>query len=190
MNDMTRMTAGVAEGAMDSNGKRNDDGDRDAVQARQIAQFGGAGLPGGEGDRETAEALSFRVPGNSAEGREPPPQKLQRFLELAVTGIITMAATLALVTALSPSHHTGAKPIVVLDADRAAATFVRSPGISDLDEAAFGDAVTRFHGALLKEMLRYGAKTGTVVLSSSAVLAGEVPDVTDLLTQNAMRSVK
>lgn len=133
-------------------------------------------------------APSSPVPGTSSEAQRS--QKLQRFLELAVTGIISMAATLALVTALSPSHHAGSKPLAVLDADRAAETFVRSPGISDLDEQAFGDAVTRFHGALLKEMLRYGAKTGTVVLSNSAVLAGEVPDVTDLLTQNAIRRMK
>ena len=44
--------------------------------------------------------------------------------------------------------------------------------------------------SLLKEMLRYGAKTGTVVLSSSAVLAGDITDVTDLLTQGAMRGMK
>ena len=150
-------------------------------------------VAGGSAGLEATEQVLTAPPPSSLPERSPAtqaPQKLQRFLELAVTGIISMAATLALVTALSPSHHQGAKPLVVLDADRAAEAFVRSPGISDLDEQAFGDAVTRFHGALLKEMLRYGAKTGTVVLSSSAVLAGDVTDVTDLLTQGAMRGMK
>lgn len=145
-------------------------------------------------DRDLADQSPTATPSNFLPGASssttPAPQKLQRFLELAVTGIISMAATLALVTALSPSHNQGAKPLVILDADRAAETFVRAPGIADLDETAFVDAVTRFHGALLKEMLRYGAKTGTVVLSSAVVLAGEVPDVTDLLTQNAIRGMK
>ena len=152
----------------------------------------GAVAGGSAGPDATEQVLTAAPPPSLPEPSLTPqaPQNLQRFLELAVTGIISMAATLALVTALSPSHHQGAKPLVMLDADRAAETFVRSPGISDLDEQAFGDAVTRFHGALLKEMLRYGAKTGTVVLSSSAVLAGDVTDVTDLLTQSALRGLK
>lgn len=151
-------------------------------------------VAGGSAGPDAAEQVLTAAPPSSlpepASLAPQAPQNLQRFLELAVTGIISMAATLALVTALIPSHHQGAKPLVVLDADRAAETFVRSPGISNLDEQAFGDAVTRFHGALLKEMLRYGAKTGTVVLSSSAVLAGDVTDVTDLLTQSAIRGMK
>lgn len=116
--------------------------------------------------------------------------KMQKFMELAVTGILSMAATLALVTSLTPGHHAGAKPIVTLDADRAAAAFVRSPGIADLDEQGFTEAVTKFHSALLKEMLTYGAKTGTVVMSSASVFAGDVPDVTDLLTQAAIVRAK
>lgn len=114
--------------------------------------------------------------------------KMQKFMELAVTGILSMAATLALVTSLGPAHK--GRPIVTLDADRAAAAFVRSPGIADLDEAAFSEAVTRFHSALLKEMLTYGEKTGSVVLSSTAVLAGPATDVTDLLTQAAIKRAK
>lgn len=136
----------------------------------------------------TVAAAKPAEPSKVGSGMDLP--KMQRFMELAVTGILSMAATLALVTALSPGQGAGGKPVVVLDADRAAETFVRSPGIADLDEHSFGDAVTRFHGALLKEMLRYGAKSGRIVLSSSSVLAGDVADVTDLLTQNALRGMK
>jgi hypothetical protein len=38
--------------------------------------------------------------------------------------------------------------------------------------------------------LTYGEKTGSVVLSSTAVLAGPATDVTDLLTQAAIKRAK
>ena len=113
------------------------------------------------------------------------PGSLMRMLELGVTGLAAVAAALVLFTFVS-ARPKPAISFAMLDPNIAVAKYLETPGVADLDEQAFGTAVTKFHQALEVEMQRYSKETGRVLLSGAVVFAGEVPDVTTMLTDAAL----
>lgn len=112
------------------------------------------------------------------------PNALMRYLELGVTALVAISVALVLFTVASPRP----KPAIsfaMLDPNIAVAKYLETPGVADLDEQSFGTAVTKFHKALEVEMQRYSKETGRVLLSGAVVFAGDVPDVTAMLTDAA-----
>jgi Type-F conjugative transfer system protein (TrbI_Ftype) len=113
---------------------------------------------------------------------------LTRILELGVTALISVGLALALFTFVAkPSKP--AISFATLDANIAVAKYLETPGVADLDEQAFGAAVSEFHKALEVEMKQFSINTGRVLLSGSVIFAGDVPDVTDKLTALAIGKV-
>lgn len=111
-----------------------------------------------------------------------------RILELGVTSLVSVVLALVLFTVVAkPSKP--AISFATLDANIAMAKYLEAPGVTDLDEQAFGAAVTEFHKALEVEMKQFSVTTGRVLLSGSVIFAGDVPDVTTKLTEAAMAKV-
>ena len=131
-----------------------------------------------------AQETSRTQPENGDEGVQAQPSNLMRYLELGVTALVAISVALVLFTVASPRP----KPAIsfaMLDPNIAVAKYLETPGVADLDEQTFGTAVTKFHQALEVEMLRYSKETGRVLLSGAVVFAGDVPDVTTMLTDAA-----
>lgn len=133
---------------------------------------------------QTPDVSTETPPANAGGVALMQPSNLMRYLELGVTGLVAVSVALVLFTVASPRP----KPAIsfaMLDPNIAVAKYLETPGVADLDEQAFGTAVTKFHQALEAEMQRYSAETGRVLLSGAVVFAGDVPDVTAKLTEAA-----
>jgi hypothetical protein len=117
------------------------------------------------------------------------PSSFMRMLELGVTALVSVVVALVLVSLFGKPPAKPAISFAMLDANIAMAKYLETPGVADLDEQAFGAAVTEFHKALDAEMKQFSVTTGRVLLSGSVIFAGDVPDVTNTLTGAAMEKV-
>lgn len=158
---------------------------RDVLDPEEMAKATAAFKPGTEApvDEVATDAPTAAKP-QSVDGAA----NLTRPLELGVTALVSVVLALGLFTMVAkPSSP--AISFATLDANIAVAKYLETPGVADLDEQAFGAAVTEFHKALEVEMKQFSTESGRVLLSGSVVFAGEVPDVTDKLTSAAMAKV-
>lgn len=160
---------GTSDAAPEAAAGREGAGREGAGKGREAGRFGSAGVSGG-----TAAGI------------------LRGLLPLVATGVLSCAATLYLVTAVTPAAPPPVGPqIALFDVDAAMARFIARPDIAALapDDPAFADAVRGFHTGLMAGFASYAARENRLLLSASTVLGGSAPDATAALVDAALANL-
>lgn len=109
---------------------------------------------------------------------------LNRYMDLALTGMISVAATLGIVLATQPVPPLPQR-IVMIDPARAVLGFIND-GRRELPEAEYAQELKTFQTALEDEIQRLSVEHGLVVVNSASVLGG-AEDVTPQLLRRVNR---
>lgn len=107
---------------------------------------------------------------------------LGRFIELALTAMISIAVTLLIVLATQPvGLPTG---IVTIDATEAVLRFIQAGG-REMSDADYEQVALAWQADLEAAIAEFARANDVIVVNSAAVLAG-APDITGLVADRAL----
>lgn len=108
--------------------------------------------------------------------------QLGRFIELALTAMLSIAVTLAIVLATQPvGLPTG---IVTIDATEAVLRFIQAGG-REMSDADYEKVALGYQADLEAAIEEFARANGVIVVNSAAVLSG-AHDITGLVTERAL----